>query len=150
MSNATGRSDGGAHRGDEADHGRDLDHEDGSPEHDPREPVALSVHGPQDGAGGANALGDRRRANRGAPPLLTPALQEELRLGQPVAAARGWDWMRRRGVPPTRRPPRRAAMVEGPGETPRTPRHPRGNGYSTTSWPTIPAGAWPGMLQMNS
>jgi len=81
--------------------------------------------------GGPGALGDRRRGNPGAAPLLDPAGQEALRaalagpapgggiwtcravaawiggrLGRPVAEVRGWEWMRRLGFSPQRPRPR--------------------------------------------
>jgi len=81
--------------------------------------------------GGAGGLGDRRHANPGAPPLLSPARQEELRValagpapdggvwtcrqvaewvgarvGRPVHEARGWEWLRRLGFSPQRPRPR--------------------------------------------
>ena len=80
---------------------------------------------------GPDAVGDRRRANPGAAPLLDPAQQERLRaalggpapdgglwtcrsvaawmaeaLGRPVSAQRGWEWMRRLGYTPQRPRPR--------------------------------------------
>jgi len=80
---------------------------------------------------GPAGLGDRRRANPGGAPLLSPARQEELRaalggpapdgglwtcrkvadwigtaIGRPVAEARGWEWMRRLGFTPQRPRPR--------------------------------------------
>ena len=85
--------------------------------------------------GGAAAIGDRRHANRGAPPLLSSAQQAELRsvlagpapdggpwtcrkvaawigeaIGRPVTEARGWEWMRRLGFP-THRPGPRATRT---------------------------------------
>jgi transposase len=82
-------------------------------------------------AGGPAALGDRRHADPGAAPLLTPAQQGELRaalggpapdggpwtcrkvadwmgdrLGRPVAEQRGWEWLRRLGFTPQRPRPR--------------------------------------------
>jgi len=82
-------------------------------------------------AGGPAGLGDRRHANRGAPPLLDAAGREALRaalagpapdgglwtcrivadwigtrIGRPVAEARGWEWMRRLGFTPQRPRPR--------------------------------------------
>jgi transposase len=84
-------------------------------------------------AGGPGALGDRRHGNPGAPPLLDPARQEELRaalagpapdgglwtgrkvaawmaarLGRPVGEVRGWEWLRRLGLTPQRPRPREA------------------------------------------
>ena len=81
--------------------------------------------------GGAGALGDRRRGNPGAPPLLDPAAQAALRaalagpapdgglwtcrrvagwiggrIGRPVHEARGWEWLRRLGFSPQRPRPR--------------------------------------------
>ncbi|MDP9355025.1 MAG: winged helix-turn-helix domain-containing protein [Chloroflexota bacterium] len=81
--------------------------------------------------GGPDALGDRRHANPGAAPLLTPSQQEDLRaalagpapdggvwtcrkvaawigarLGRPVAEARGWEYLRRLGFSPQRPRPR--------------------------------------------
>jgi len=78
-------------------------------------------------AGGPAALGDRRRGNPGAKPLLDAAAQDDLRaalggpapgggvwtcravaawigerVGRPVAEARGWEWMRRLGFTPQR------------------------------------------------
>jgi len=80
---------------------------------------------------GPAAVGDRRRANPGAAPLLDPAQQERLRaalagpapdgglwtcrgvaawmgeaLGRPVSEQRGWEWMRRLGYTPQRPRPR--------------------------------------------
>jgi transposase len=77
--------------------------------------------------GGPDALGDRRHANPGGAPLLTPTQQEELRAalagpapdgglwtcrkvadwigaraGRPVAEARGWEYLRRLGFSPQR------------------------------------------------
>lgn len=82
-------------------------------------------------AEGPAGLGDRRHANPGAAPLLSPAQQEELRtalagpppdgglwtcrtvaawigavLGRPVAEARGWEYLRRLGFSPQRPRPR--------------------------------------------
>jgi len=82
-------------------------------------------------ADGPAGLGDRRRANPGAAPLLGAAQQEELRvalggpapdgglwtcrkvadwiggrLGRPVAEARGWEYLRRLGFAPQRPRPR--------------------------------------------
>jgi transposase len=81
--------------------------------------------------GGPAAIGDRRRGNPGAPPLLDGAQQERLRaalagpapdggrwtcrsvahwmsqtLGRPVSPQRGWEWMRRLGFTPQRPRPR--------------------------------------------
>jgi transposase len=81
--------------------------------------------------GGPGALGDRRRANPGAPPLLGPAQRERLRealggpapdgglwtgrkvaawmsaeLGRPVGEQRGWEWLRRLGFTPQRPRPK--------------------------------------------
>jgi transposase len=81
--------------------------------------------------GGADALGDRRHANPGAAPLLSPEDQEALRaaldgaapdgglwtsrkvadwigdrVGRPVHEARGWEWLRRLGFSPQRPRPR--------------------------------------------
>jgi transposase len=81
--------------------------------------------------GGPAALGDRRHANPGAAPLLTPDQQAELRAalagpapdggvwtcrkvadwigaraGRPVAEARGWEYLRRLGFSPQRPRPR--------------------------------------------
>jgi transposase len=81
--------------------------------------------------GGADALGDRRRANPGAPPLLAAEQQARLRealggpapdgglwtgrkvaawmgeeLGRPVGEQRGWEWLRRLGFTPQRPRPR--------------------------------------------
>lgn len=81
--------------------------------------------------GGAAALGDRRHANPGTPPLLDAAGQEALRtalasvppdgglwtgrkvavwmatrLGRRVGAVRGWEWLRRLGFSPQRPRPR--------------------------------------------
>jgi transposase len=81
--------------------------------------------------GGPDALGDRRHANPGAAPLLTPAQQEELRaalggpapdgglwtcrkvaawiaglVGRPVPEQRGWEYLRRLGFSPQRPRPR--------------------------------------------
>jgi transposase len=83
--------------------------------------------------GGPAALGDRRRANPGAPPLLDAAAQAALRvvlagpapgggrwtgrkvaawmgerLGRPVAEQRGWAWLRRLGFTPQVPRPRAA------------------------------------------
>lgn len=80
---------------------------------------------------GPAGLGDRRHANPGGPPLLTPAQQAQLRtalaspapdggiwtcrkvatwmgaaLGRPVAEVRGWEWMRRLGFTPQQPRPR--------------------------------------------
>lgn len=80
---------------------------------------------------GPSGLGDRRHANPGAAPLLTPVQQAQLRdalagpapdggiwtcrkvaawigaaLGRPVAEGRGWEWMRRLGFTPQRPRPR--------------------------------------------
>jgi transposase len=80
---------------------------------------------------GPAGLGDRRHANPGAAPLLTPAQQAALRAvlagpapdggiwtcrkvatwieaasGRPVAEVRGWEWMRRLGFTPQRPRPR--------------------------------------------
>jgi transposase len=80
---------------------------------------------------GPNGLGDRRHANPGAAPLLTPVQQAELRtalagpapdggiwtcrtvatwigttIGRPVAEVRGWEWMRRLGFTPQQPRPR--------------------------------------------
>jgi transposase len=82
-------------------------------------------------AGGPDALGDRRHANPGAPPLLTPGQREELRaalggpapdgglwtgrkvaawmgerLGRPVGEQRGWEHLRALGFTPQRPRPR--------------------------------------------
>jgi transposase len=82
-------------------------------------------------AGGADALGDRRHANPGAAPLLSPEQQARLRealggpapdgglwtggkvaawmggvLGRPVGEQRGWEWLRRLGFTPQRPRPR--------------------------------------------
>jgi transposase len=81
--------------------------------------------------GGPGALGDRRHANPGAAPLLTPAQQAELRealggpapdgglwtgrkvaawigarVGRAVHEARGWEYLRRLGFSPQRPRPR--------------------------------------------
>ena len=81
--------------------------------------------------GGPAAVGDRRHANPGAPPLLEAAQQEALRaalagpapdgglwtgrqvarwmsqrLGRPVAPQRGWEWLCRLGFTPQRPRPR--------------------------------------------
>ncbi len=81
--------------------------------------------------GGPAALGDRRHANPGAAPLLSPGQQEELqqalrgpapdgglwtcrtvavwmavRLGRPVGVVRGWEYLRRLGFSPQRPRPR--------------------------------------------
>jgi transposase len=81
--------------------------------------------------GGPDALGDRRRANPGAAPLLEAGQQEDLRtalagpapdgglwtcrkvadwigerVGRPVAEARGWEYLRRLGFSPQRPRPR--------------------------------------------
>jgi transposase len=83
---------------------------------------------------GPAGLGDRRHANPGAAPLLSPAQQEELRaalagrpaggglwtcrkvadwigerVGRPVAEARGWEYLRRLGFSPQRPRPRATA-----------------------------------------
>jgi transposase len=80
---------------------------------------------------GPQAIGDRRHGNPGAAPLLDAAQQEQLRqavagaapddgiwscrrvaawmsqrLGRPVSAQRGWEWMRRLGFTPQRPRPR--------------------------------------------
>ncbi len=80
--------------------------------------------------GGPAALGDRRHANPGAAPLLSPEQQEELRaalagpapdgglwtcravatwmamrLGRPVGEVRGWEDLRRLGFSPQRHRP---------------------------------------------
>lgn len=80
---------------------------------------------------GPSGLGDRRHANPGAPALLTPAQQADLRtalsgpapdgglwtcrsvaawmaatLGRPVAEVRGWEYLRRLGFTPQRPRPR--------------------------------------------
>lgn len=82
-------------------------------------------------ADGPAGIGDRRRGNPGAAPLLDAAQQEELRealggpapgggiwtcrgvaawiaaaIGRPVDPARGWEWMRRLGFTPQRPRPR--------------------------------------------
>ena len=82
-------------------------------------------------AAGPAGIGDRRHGNPGAPPLLTPAQQEQLRealrgpapdgglwtchkvaawigaqLGRAVDPSRGWEWMRRLGFTPQRPRPR--------------------------------------------
>ncbi len=87
--------------------------------------------------GGPGALGDRRHANPGAAPLLSPTQQEELRvalagpppdgglwtcravaawmaarIGRPVAEARGWEYLRRLGFSPQR--PRRREVRADP------------------------------------
>jgi transposase len=84
-------------------------------------------------AGGPGGLGDRRRGNPGAAPLLDAAGREALRaalgdaapdgglwtgrkvaawmadrLGRPVAEQRGWEWLRRLGFTPQRPRPRAA------------------------------------------
>ena len=81
--------------------------------------------------GGPAALGDRRRGNPGAAPLLTPAQQDELRsavagpapdgglwtgrkvaawigarVGRRVGPQRGWEYLRRLGLSPQRPRPR--------------------------------------------
>jgi transposase len=81
--------------------------------------------------GGPAAVGDRRHGNPGAAPLLSAAQQAQLqdalagpppdggiwtcrhvavwmsqRLGRPVSAQRGWEWMRRLGFTPQRPRPR--------------------------------------------
>jgi transposase len=81
--------------------------------------------------GGPGALGDRRHANPGAAPLLSPAQQAELRaalagpapdgglwtcrkvaswiaarVGRPVREQRGWEYLRRLGLTPQRPRPR--------------------------------------------
>lgn len=80
---------------------------------------------------GPEAIGDRRHGNPGAPPLLAPEQQAQLRaalagpapdggiwtcrtvaawmsqtLGRPVSEQRGWEWMRRLGFTPQRPRPR--------------------------------------------
>jgi transposase len=80
---------------------------------------------------GPAGLGDRRHANPGGAPLLSPAQQQELRtalagpapdgglwtcrkvadwigtkLGRPVAEVRGWEYLRRLGFTPQRPRPR--------------------------------------------
>jgi transposase len=80
---------------------------------------------------GPTGLGDRRHANPGAAPLLSPAQQAELQtaltgpapdgglwtcrkvadwigatLGRPVAEVRGWEYLRRLGFTPQRPRPR--------------------------------------------
>ena len=80
---------------------------------------------------GPAAIGDRRHTNPGAPPLLNPTHQEQLRqalagpapdgglwtcrsvaqwmsahLGRSISAQRGWEWMRRLGFTPQRPRPR--------------------------------------------
>jgi len=82
-------------------------------------------------AGGPAGLGDRRRGNPGAPPLLAPVQQEELRaalagpapdgglwtgrkvagwigarVGRPVGEQRGWEYLQRLGFSPQRPRPR--------------------------------------------
>jgi transposase len=82
-------------------------------------------------ADGPAGVADRRQHSRGHPPLLSPALGEELRralngptpdgglwtspkvaawlsdrLGRPVSAQRGWDALRRLGFTPQRPRPR--------------------------------------------
>jgi transposase len=82
-------------------------------------------------AAGSAGLGDRRHANRGAPPLLAPAQEAELRaalggpapdgglwtgrkvadwmaarVGRPLHEARGWEAMVRLGFRPLRPRPR--------------------------------------------
>jgi transposase len=82
-------------------------------------------------AAGPEGLDDRRHANAGGTPLLTPAQQLDLRtalggsapdgglwtcqkvadwigerLGRPVAEQRGWDYLRRLGFSPQRPRPR--------------------------------------------
>lgn len=84
--------------------------------------------------GGPAGLGDRRHANPGAAPLLDAAGQADLhaalnqpppdgglwtgpkvaawiavRVGRPVAAQRGWEYLRRLGFTPQRPRPRHAA-----------------------------------------
>jgi len=81
--------------------------------------------------GGPAAIGDRRHANPGAPPLLAAGQQAQLRealagpapdgglwtgrqvaawmsrvLGRPVSPQRGWEWLRRLGFTPQRPRPR--------------------------------------------
>ena len=81
--------------------------------------------------GGPAGLGDRRHRNPGGVPLLAPAQQEELRaalagpvpdgglwtcrkvadwigarVGRPVAASRGWEYLRKLGFTPQRPRPR--------------------------------------------
>jgi transposase len=85
-------------------------------------------------ADGPEGLGDRRHANPGAAPLLTPAQRDELRAalagpapdgglwtcrkvadwigeraGRPVHEARGWEYLRRLGFSPQRPRPRATA-----------------------------------------
>jgi transposase len=92
-------------------------------------------------AGGPAALGDRRHANPGAPPLLSPAQQARLRaalggpapdgglwtgrkvaawmsaeLGRPVGEVRGWEWMRKLGFTPQRPRPRETRADAGAQE----------------------------------
>ena len=80
---------------------------------------------------GPQAIGDQRRTNPGAAPLLTAEQQEQLRvallgpapdgglwscrsvagwmsqtLGRPISPQRGWEWMRRLGFTPQRPRPR--------------------------------------------
>jgi transposase len=80
---------------------------------------------------GPEAIGDRRHANPGAPPLLDGEQQGQLRaalagpapdggiwtgrwvavwmsaaLGRPISVQRGWEWMRRLGFTPQRPRPR--------------------------------------------
>ena len=80
---------------------------------------------------GPAGVGDRRHGNPGAPPLLDPGQQADLRaalggpapdggvwtcravaawigdaIGRPVDVARGWEWMRRLGFTPQRPRPR--------------------------------------------
>lgn len=88
-------------------------------------------------ADGPSGLTDRRHANPGQPPLLTPALREALRqalttappdgglwtgrkvaawmaeqLGRPVGEVRGWEALRALGFSPQR--PRPTATTAGP------------------------------------
>jgi transposase len=90
---------------------------------------------------GPAGVGDRRRGNPGAAPLLGAAAQAELRaalagpapdggvwtcravadwigarVGRPVAEARGWDYLRRLGFSPQRPRPRAAAADPGAQE----------------------------------
>lgn len=89
-------------------------------------------------AGGPEALGDRRHANPGAPPLLPPARQAELRgalagsapdgglwtgrkvaawiaarIGRPVSEQRGWEYLVKLGFSPQRPRPKETRADAG-------------------------------------
>jgi transposase len=107
----------------------------GRPTADVAETTGYSVRWVQEVArryrAGPQAVGDRRHANPGAPPLLDAAQQEQLRealggpapdgglwtgrqvaawmgqvLGRPVSPQRGWEWLCRLGFTPQRPRPR--------------------------------------------